>query len=162
MHEMVSVCGTCKGLQKHLKPGDASQELEPDTVQWVNTSLANLRSSASNCRACALLLNGILLHHERFAGFKEDRITIKVENFATKPGRTSQSHLSVELRWRELDAQHDECQDDPHDQTGYPDLKLEYFTSGGMWFVLNQSIEAPPQHPHPLHEMLRDMVTNLL
>jgi len=128
---MVSVCGTCQGLQKHLKALENQKETENDTLQWVNTSLPSLRASASNCRACALLLNGILLHHERFAGINEHKIRVKAESFTSKPGRTFQDHLSVELRWKEQDAHHDECQDDQHEHVGYPDLKLEFFTDRG-------------------------------
>lgn len=132
---MVSVCGTCQGLQKHLKALESPQETENDNLQWVNTALPSLRVSASNCRACALLVNGILLHHERFAGVKEDSICVKAESFASKPPRSFQDHLSVELRWKEQDAQHDECQDDQHEHAGYPDLKLEFFTDGGRRLV---------------------------
>jgi hypothetical protein len=130
---MVSVCGTCQGLQKHLKALENPQEVECDTLQWVNTSLPQLRTSASNCRACALLLNGVLLHHERFAGVKEDTVRLKAESFSSKPGRTFQDHLSVEIRWKEQDAPQDDCQDDQHEHPGYPDLKLEFFTDGGRW-----------------------------
>jgi hypothetical protein len=129
--DMVSVCGTCQGLQRQLKALESSQETENDTLQWVDATLPRLRTSAGNCRACALLLNGILLHHERFAGISEERIRVKAESFPSEPGRTFQDHLSVELRWKEQDAHHDECQDDEHGHVGYPDLKLEFFTDGG-------------------------------
>lgn len=132
---MVSICDTCHGLQRHLKALENPQETESDTLQWVNTSLPQLRTSASNCRACALLLNGVLLHHERFAGVKEDTVRLKAESFASKPGRTFQDHLSVEVRWKEQEAHHDECQDDRHEHEGYPDLKLEFFSDGGRWLL---------------------------
>jgi hypothetical protein len=128
---MVSVCGTCLGLQKHLKTLEAPQEPENDTLQWVNTSLPSLRTSGTTCRACALLLNGILLHHDRFSDVNEEKIRVKAESFAPKPGRTLEDHLSVEIRWKEEDAHHDEFQEDHHEHVGYPDLKLEFFTDGG-------------------------------
>jgi hypothetical protein len=130
---MVSVCGTCHGLQKHLKDSDAAQEADNnDTLLWADTTLPSLRTSGTNCRACALMLNGILLHHDRFTSISEDRVRIKAESFPSKPGRTLQDHLSIEVRWKE-DAQHDDCQDDEHEHEhiGYPDLKLEFFTDGG-------------------------------
>lgn len=136
---MVSVCGSCHGLQKHLKALETPQETESETVQWVNTSLPSLRASANDCRACALLVNGVLLHHECFHGVDEEKIQIKAEIFAPKPSRISQDHLSVELRWKELelqDAQQDECQEDQHEHLGYPDLKLEVFTNGGRRHIL--------------------------
>ncbi|KAJ4366188.1 hypothetical protein N0V83_007823 [Neocucurbitaria cava] len=41
-----------------------------------------------------------------------------------------QDHLSVEVRWKEQ-GDHNACQDDEHEHiTGYPDLKLEFFTDG--------------------------------
>jgi hypothetical protein len=120
------VCMTCKGLQNQLKALDGGQETEADTLQWADTSLPSLRISATGCRACAVLLQGILLHHGRFANVKEDDIRITAESFKSKPGRSSQDHLSVEVRWKE---QHD---DDEHDYAGYPNLKLEFFTDGGM------------------------------
>jgi hypothetical protein len=132
---MVSVCGTCQGLQKHLGALERPQETDSDTLQWANTTLPSLRTSGSSCRACALILNGVLLHHERFATVNEDTIQVKAESFVSKPGRIFQDHLSVEVRWKEHDTQHDECQDDQHEHVGYPDLKLEFFTDGGMRFV---------------------------
>jgi hypothetical protein len=130
---MVSVCGTCQGLQKHLKALEVRQEIENGNLLWVNTTLQNLRTSGSICRACALLLNGVLLHHDRLTGIREEKVRIKAENFPSKPGQTFQDHLSVEVRWKEQeeDAHHDECQADQHEHNGYPDLKLEFFTDGG-------------------------------
>lgn len=128
---MVSVCGTCQGLQKHLRALDSSQETKTDTLQWSNTTLPDLRSSGGNCRACALMLNGILLHHEHFQNVEEERVRIKAESFTSKPGQTFQDHLSVEVRWNQQETQNDDCGDDNHEHTGYPDLKLEFFTDGG-------------------------------
>lgn len=125
---MVSVCATCKGLQKHLRGLDGPLETETGTLQWIATSLPSLRTSSSGCRACALILNGILLHHDRFAGQKEDGITIVAVSLSSKLGRTLQDHLSVEVRWKEPDGDNDEQEH----STGYPDLKLEFFTDGGM------------------------------
>ncbi|KAF2853571.1 HET-domain-containing protein [Plenodomus tracheiphilus IPT5] len=125
---MVSVCASCKGLQKHLH---GEQETETDVVQWVNTSLPGLRTSSGGCRACALLLNGILLHHDYFAGQKEEDVWITAESFTSKSGQSAQNHLSVEVRWktqREQNRQDDEYEHDL--STGYPDLKLEFFTDG--------------------------------
>jgi hypothetical protein len=129
---MVSVCATCKGLQKHLHGLDGAQENGTDSLLWVNTTLPNLRSSSSACRACALLLNGILLHHDRFASVNEERVRVKAESFTPRSAKNSQEHLSVELRWKESN-DHDECQDDDHEHTAVnADLKLEFFTDGGM------------------------------
>jgi hypothetical protein len=128
---MVSVCGTCQGLQKHLKALESPQESDDQRLQWANTTLPSLRANASNCRACALLLNGVLLHHERFATIDEETVRIKVESFASKPGQTFQDHLSVEIRWKEQEAHTDDCHDDQHEHLGHPDLKLEFFTDGG-------------------------------
>ncbi|KAF1851512.1 HET-domain-containing protein [Cucurbitaria berberidis CBS 394.84] len=127
---MVSVCATCKGLQKHLHALDGPQETVTEKLQWIDTSLPNLRTSSSGCRACALILNGILLHHERFAGQKEDGLRIIATSFPPNPRRTLQDHLSVEIRWKEHD-DHDACQEEEHEHTmGYPDLKLEFFIDG--------------------------------
>lgn len=128
---MVSVCGTCQSLQRHLKTLEGPQETENGTLQLVNTTLPSLRTSGSNCRACALLLNGILLHHDRFSDINEEKIRVRAESFASTPGRTFEDHLSVEVRWKEQDAEHDGCQDDQHEHVGYPELKLEFFTDGG-------------------------------
>lgn len=127
---MVSICANCKGLQK-LRTFDTSiQESESSSVQWVNTTLPSLRrSSSEGCRACALLLQGILLHHDRFAGVKEEDIKIKAHSYQSPD--TTQQHLSVALRWNHPD--HDCCDDDDHEHdAGYPDLKLEFFADQGM------------------------------
>lgn len=129
---MVSVCGSCHGLQKHLKSLENQQDTESDIVQWLDTSLPDLRSSASDCRACTLLLNGILLHHERFAGIQEDQISLKAETFPRKAGQTAQDHLSVELRWQEH-TRRENCHEDQHEHSTYPNLKLEFFTDSGMF-----------------------------
>lgn len=130
---MVSVCATCKGLQKHLHGLDGAQDTRPDQFQWIDSTLPSLRSSSTGCRGCALILNGILLHHDRFAGQKEENIRITAESFAPRPGRTLQDHLSVEARWLD-DDDHNGCQDQDHEHSkAYPDLKLEFFTEGGMY-----------------------------
>lgn len=142
---MVSVCATCKGLQLHLRSLDGTfQDSSSSSLIWVNTTLPNLRRSTivGGCRACALILQGILLHHDRFAGVKEDIIRIKAESFTTSDGNhqnSNQGHLSVEVRWKDVhlpqeDGDHGDEDDhmddsDRHDHDeGYPDLKLEYFT----------------------------------
>jgi hypothetical protein len=57
---------------------------------------------------------------------------VTAESFKPKSGKSHQEHLSVELRWKESD-DHDGCQDDEHEHTaGNADLKLEFFTDGGM------------------------------
>ncbi|KAF2793543.1 HET-domain-containing protein [Melanomma pulvis-pyrius CBS 109.77] len=131
---MVSVCNTCKSLQKHLRSLDGGvQETDAASVVWVATTLPNLRRSTDGgCRACALLLQGILLHHDRFAGVTENNIRITAESFDSSGpvhGENAQDHLSVEVRWQKL---HDGCCDGEggeHDhEEGYPDLKLEFFT----------------------------------
>ncbi|KAH7080085.1 heterokaryon incompatibility protein-domain-containing protein [Paraphoma chrysanthemicola] len=163
---MVSVCGTCQGLQKHLKALEAPQETDNDTVQWVNASLPSLRASGGNCRACALLLNGVLLHHERFSGVREDKIRVKAESFSSKPGRNFQDHLSVEIRWKEEDAHHDECQDNEHEHAGYPDLKLEFFTDEGQQSSFSAIGRGRPISDNPLQDAglstARGMIKNCL
>ncbi|KAF2713642.1 HET-domain-containing protein [Pleomassaria siparia CBS 279.74] len=127
---MGSVCNTCKSLQKNL--ASDTQDIESDSVLWVNTNLPSLRRSRNGgCRACVLLLQGILLHHDRFAGIAEKSIGIKAESFISSrvtPEKSTQDHLSVEVRWQDVD----DCGDGEageHDhQEGYPDLKLEFFT----------------------------------
>lgn len=122
------VCTTCKGLQKHLKAVDGVQETEAGALKLVDTSLPDLRASAANCRACALLLQGILLHHDRFRDVKENDIRITAELY-TIPGRSSQDHLSVEARWQ--DPHGDDVQEEDEHGHGWPNLKLEFFTDGG-------------------------------
>ncbi|KAF2471007.1 HET-domain-containing protein [Lindgomyces ingoldianus] len=132
---MVSVCTTCKGLQKHLQAlGSGIQETNSASLRWLSTTLPSLRCSTNEgCRACATLLQGILLHHDRFVGVKEERIRISAESFhqsgSTPSRQDTQDHLSVEVRWKEPG---DDCYDGDehgHDQV-YPDLKLEFFTDG--------------------------------
>ncbi|KAF2735778.1 HET-domain-containing protein [Polyplosphaeria fusca] len=126
---MVSVCSTCKGLQKHLRALDGGI-LDTEQLAWVKTTLPSLRRSTNRgCRACALLLQGILLHHDRFAAVDEESITVTAESFNTPD---TQDHLSVEVRWQghaaascNGDDEHEHEHD--HDE-GYPDLKLEFFT----------------------------------
>jgi hypothetical protein len=151
---MVSVCGTCQGLQKHLKILERPQETDSDTLQWANTTLPSLRTSGANCRACALILSGVLLHHDRFATANEDNVRIKAESFASKPGRTLQGHLSVEVRWKEQDTQYDECQDDQQGDVGYPDLKLEFFTDRGWCLILLRSHYSPLQSRSAIHYII--------
>lgn len=129
---MVSVCATCKGLQKHLHGLNGGQDSGTESLVWVNTTLPNLRSSSSTCRACALLVNGILLHHDRFAAIHEDRVRVTAETFNSKLGGNLQDHLSVELRWKESEDP-EGCQDDDHEHVASnADLKLDFFTDEGM------------------------------
>lgn len=123
---------TCKALQKHLKAVDGAQETEAGALRLVDTSLPDLRGSATGCRACGLLLQGILLHHDRFKDVKESDIKITAESFRPEPERSSQDHLSVKVRWKE---QHDddEHEHDEQGHAGWPDLKLEFFTDGGKF-----------------------------
>jgi hypothetical protein len=133
---MVSVCATCKGLQRHLNPSSSQESEELGVVQWVNATLPRLRQSTSGgCRACALLLQGILLHHDRFTGVKEERVRIVAQSYRSDAAEKAQDHLSVDVRWTE---QPDECGGETaHDhEDSYPDLRLEFFTDGGMYFLL--------------------------
>ncbi|KAF1955359.1 HET-domain-containing protein [Byssothecium circinans] len=125
---MALSCTTCKGLQRRPRVCDGSRGPEtPNAVQWVCTSLPSLRKSSSSCRSCALLLQGILLHHDRFAGVQEKDINVIAESFEFVSAKTAQDHLSVELRWREV--KNGCCDSNAHDcEKGYPDLKLEFFT----------------------------------
>jgi len=134
---MVSVCNTCKGLQKHLRSLDGGIE-ETDSASgiWVDTTLPRLRSSTNGgCRACSLLLQGILLHHDRFAGVAENNIKITADSIklpGAVAGQDAQDHLSVAVRWQELsDDSCDEEGDALMHEEGYPDLKLEFFTDQG-------------------------------
>ena len=139
---MVSVCTTCKGLQKHLH-GESAQENGSESLVWVDTTLSKLRSSSSACRACALLLNGVLLHHDRFANINEDNVRITAESFKPKLGKAPQEHLSVELRWKDNDDQDDCHDDDDHEHAaGHADLKLEFFTDGGMHQVSSDDFQS--------------------
>lgn len=184
---MVSVCATCKGLQLHLRSLDgAFQDSSSTSSLWVNTTLPNLRrsSNAAGCRACALILHGILLHHERFAGVKEESIRIKAESFAASdgtPGDPAQGHLSVELRWKDAHLDHEngnhKLQEDDDDQMqdsdqhnhdeSYPDLKLEFFTDQAVqspFSAISQGthiIEHPLQEPglSTIRRMIRDCVS---
>jgi hypothetical protein len=130
---MVSVCATCKGLQLHLSPYNSNQESnELGVVPWVSTTLPSLRRSASGgCRACALVLQGILLHHDRFKGVEEASLRIVAQSYRSSSAEQAQEHLSVDLRWK---GQPDEnCGDTTHDhEDDYPDLRLEFFLDGGM------------------------------
>jgi len=127
---MVSVCVTCKGLQKNHHGFDGAQSNVTRSSPLVDTTLPNLRLRSSACRACALLLDGILLHHDRFASIQEDRIRVTAGPFHPKSEKGFQGPLSVELRWQESDDQDDE----EHLHTaGHADLKLEFFTDMGTW-----------------------------
>ena len=123
------ICGTCKGLQRQFKAADGAQQTEA-TTHLVDASLPDLRASTTNCRACALLLQGILLHHDRFRNVKEDGIQITANSFTSTAGRNSQGHLSVEARWNKQYGDEDQ-EDDEHEHSGWPNLKLEFFTDGG-------------------------------
>jgi hypothetical protein len=135
IHAMM-VCGTCKGLQKQFQAADGAQLTEA-TAHLVDASLPDLRASATNCRACALLLQGILLHHDRFRDVKEDGIQITANSFTSTAERNSQGHLSVEARWKEQ-YEDDDQEDDEHEHFGWPNLKLEFFTDRGRF--------APPKN----------------
>ncbi|USP79146.1 hypothetical protein yc1106_06420 [Curvularia clavata] len=136
---MVSVCATCKGLQNHFHGLHGAQDGSTGTLTWVNTSLSTLRSSSNACHACALLLNGILLHSDRFAGVNDDKIRVMAESFSAKPERNLQGHLSVELRWKDNE-DHDECQNGNHEHAAGPaDLKLEFFTDEGIYYLSSHS-----------------------
>ncbi|KAH6433559.1 hypothetical protein HBI59_174110 [Parastagonospora nodorum] len=148
---MVSVCDTCQGLQNHPKALQTSLDIDIDTLQLVNTSLPNLRTSATSCKACALLLNGILLHHGRFSGIEEDGIRIRAESFASTR-RTNQDHLSVEVRWKEQYAHNDGSEDDQHEHVCYPDLKLEYFTDGDGQSSFSAIGRGSPISEYPLQD----------
>ncbi|KAL5378195.1 hypothetical protein DPSP01_009306 [Paraphaeosphaeria sporulosa] len=124
---METACATCTGLQQHLeKPHQDHESEPPNCVRWVNTTLPHLRASSGGCRSCALLLQGILLHHGRFASIKEDRIRVTAETLHSTTN-ASQDHLSVELQWNSHEDDCDEMSDHEHEEC-YPDLKLEFFT----------------------------------
>lgn len=130
---MDAACTTCTGLQKHLKEPHQDHDTESSrSVRWVNTTLPHLRTSSASCRACALLLQGILLHHGRFASIKEDEIKVVAESIYSDQPHASQDHLSVELRWNKIQDECDTMSDHEHDED-YPDLKLELFTGQGRW-----------------------------
>ncbi|KAL6708855.1 hypothetical protein ACN47E_002262 [Coniothyrium glycines] len=162
------VCACCTGLQKYLYGSESAQETESSTVRIVNTSLPSLRQSAGDCRACALLLNGILLHHDKFKQQKEEDIWITAESFKSTPAKSVQDHLSVEIRWRTRDDQ-EECQEDEHEHehaAGYPDLKLEFFTDGDDPSPFSAIGQGPRISENPLQDAglstARDMIKNCL
>ncbi|KAF2627522.1 HET-domain-containing protein [Macroventuria anomochaeta] len=155
------VCATCKGLQKHLKTLDGVQKTETGALQLVDASLLDIRASATGCRACALLLQGILLHHDRFKNVKESDTRITAESFESVQGRNSQDHLSVEARWKE---QHDddEQENDEHGHAGWPNLKLEFFTDEdgqSSFSAIGQGRQISSQ---PLQDAGLSTVRNLL
>lgn len=137
---LFSVCETCKGLQKHLN----NEQTDTGSSQWVSTSLPNLRASAVNngCRACTLLLQGILLHHDRFAGIQEGNIRITAKSFDSRPGQTPQDHLSVEIQWKQPGHDNNKCQGDDHAHMGSPNLRLEFFTDGGTRLLSHRTIAS--------------------
>lgn len=141
------VCTTCKGLQKHWKPEGIARETEAGALHLVDTTLPALRSSATGCRACGLLLQGILLHHDRFKNVKENDISVTADSFRSEPERNSQDHLSVEARWKE---QHDddEHEHDEQGHAGWPNLKLEFFTDGGKFPLQPARITCPSYRRH--------------
>jgi hypothetical protein len=71
------------------------------------------------------------LHHDRFAGAEEKDVSINAESLPSDSAKTTQDHLSVEMRWpNDSDGC---CDGDEHeDVKRYPDLKLEFFTDQGM------------------------------
>ncbi|OCL11897.1 HET-domain-containing protein [Glonium stellatum] len=122
---MVSICKTCRGLQKSQRTPEGGAS---GALQWFNTTLPLLRRSATaGCRGCALILQGILLHHDRFIGVSEERLKISAESFLPGPDKQSvQAHLSVELRWKSReDIEPDTLELDYEEK--YPDLKLEFY-----------------------------------
>lgn len=135
------VCTTCKGLQKHLKAVDGVQGIEASALKLVDTSLPDLRACAANCRACALLLQGILLHHDRFRDIREDDIRITAESYKSIPGRSAQDHLSVEAWWQ--DPHNDDVQEEDEHGHGWPNLKLEFFTDEGKFPLQPLCIATP-------------------
>ena len=100
------------------------------------TTLPNLRSSAhSGCRACALLLQGLLLHYDQIADVPEYMIRIKAKSFSssgTVSEKNGQGHLSLEVRWQEPENCGD-CKLAHYED--FPDLKLEFFMDKGTELV---------------------------
>lgn len=128
---MVSACTTCKRLQKFKQMESLTHSSEMST-EWMNTNLAKLRgSSGGGCRACSLLLQGILLHHDKFAASREEDVKVRAQTYQS-PDPT-QNHLSVELHWKPPNSDDSGLEDeDEDDEVGLPDLKLEYYTEEGM------------------------------
>ncbi|PVI06654.1 HET-domain-containing protein [Periconia macrospinosa] len=123
---MASMCETCQGLQKHLQVFEERDQADRlAATQWVNTTLPSLRRSSANCRACALLVQAILLHHSRFSGADEESVGVVVESFESSTVEIAQDHLSIEVRWKSASNGVD-VQDEIKES--YPDLKLEIFT----------------------------------
>ena len=122
------VCAVCSSLQKqHQDIDDAGRTIARAAVRCVNTTLTQLRASSEDCRDCALLLNGVLFYHGRFATIQEEKIKIIAETFPSNQLNASQQHLSVEVRWQEPQDGCDDAHDHGHAE-GYPDMKLEFFT----------------------------------
>lgn len=121
---MALTCATCQGLQKHLQVFEERDQADRlAAIQWVNTTLPSLRQSSTHCRACALLLQAILLHHSRFSGVEEENIDIVVESFESSAVETAQDHLSIEVTWKSASSS-----PDAGNEEAYPDLKLELYT----------------------------------
>jgi hypothetical protein len=134
---MVSVCKTCRGLQTSQRtPRDGTSR----ALQWFSTTLPVLRRSATaGCRGCALILQGVLLHHDQFVGVSEDRLKISAESFIPGPDKHSvQGHLSVELRWKLRDNAEADAPELDYEEK-YPDLKLEFYTEKGMFLRCSSS-----------------------
>ena len=140
---MVSVCKTCRGLQTSQRtPEDGAS----GALQWFSTTLPVLRrSAAAGCRGCALILQGVLLHHDQFVGVSEDRLKISAKSFISGPDKHSvQGHLSVELRWNLGDeAEADALELDYEEK--YPDLKLEFYTEKGTFLRCSSSSPSSNQ-----------------
>lgn len=167
---MVTVCASCKGLQKQLHSLNSAQETGKDILQWMNTSLRELRTSSASCRACALILNGILSHHDRFHDQYEEDVFIKVESYRSKPDQDAQDHLSVEVWWKGRHGQSaredEEEADDDEQYGGYPDLKLEFFTDGDGQSSFSAIGRGLPISENPLQDFglcsAQSMISNCL
>lgn len=155
------VCTTCKGLQKQFKEVDDTRTPEAGVLHLVDASLPGLRTSAAGCRACGLLVQGILLHHDRFKNVKEDDIKITAKSFSSERERSQQDHLSVDVCWRE---QHDDDdhQDNEQGHAGWPNLKLEFFTDGDGQSSFSAIGRGRQISSNPLHDAglttLRDLL----
>lgn len=126
----MSICATCGNLRARGEALGGDEERDGDTaVRLVDATLAQLRLSSGGCRACAVLLNGVLFYHNRFATIKEEDIKITAETF---PSKALQDHLSVDVRWKFHDEEsgHMDVEDggDDEHKESYPDLRLEFFT----------------------------------
>ena len=121
----MSVCATCASLRVRGKASKDDEERDGNrSVRLVDTTLAQLRGSSGSCRACAVLLNGVLFYHSRFAAVKEDETKITADVF---PSKALQDHLTVNVRWTSHEEESDDMEEHEHEED-YPDLKLEFFT----------------------------------